>query len=151
MLPGLPESLFSRMAHRAGLSVSATTVESRTATVTVTANSRYRIPVMPGNRATGMNTAASTSDVAISAPVNSSIAWMVASRAARPSSFIRRSTFSTTTMASSTTIPMTSTRASRFTVFRENPITSMAINVPITDTGTASEGISVVRQSCRNR
>ena len=40
----------------------------------VSANWRKRMPVVPGKRATGTNTATSTSEVAITAPVTSFMA-----------------------------------------------------------------------------
>jgi hypothetical protein len=60
-----------------------------------------------------------------------------------------RSTFSTTTMASSTTMPMASTRPKRVIEFTENPNICMPKKVPMIDTGTASAGMSVARQLCR--
>ena len=48
-----------------------------------------------------------------------------------------RSTFSTTTIASSTTMPIASTSASSETVLAEKPIASSTAKVPIRLTGTA--------------
>ena len=62
-----------------------------------------------------------------------------------------RSTFSTTTMASSTTMPMASTTASSEMVLAEKPITSRKAKVPTRATGTAIRGIRVARQLPRNR
>ena len=62
-----------------------------------------------------------------------------------------RSTFSSTTIASSTTMPIASTMPNSVSVLIENPNASMAASVPISDTGTASIGMSVARQFCRNR
>ena len=59
--------------------------------------------------AVGMNTAQSTRAVAMIGPVTSFMAWRVASTGDLPRPMLR-STFSTTTMASSTTMPMASTR-----------------------------------------
>ena len=56
-----------------------------------------------------MNTADSTSAMPTSAPVIWSIDLRVASSGDRPSSAISRSTFSTTTIASSTSRPIAST------------------------------------------
>ena len=82
--------------------------------------------------------------------LTSLIASLVASRAERPSA-IWRSTFSTTTMASSTTMPMASTSPNRDRVLMEKPNASSTAKVPITDTGTAISGMSEARQVCRNR
>ena len=60
-------------------------------------------------KAIGTNTAHSTRAMAMIGPVTSGIAFRVASRGDKPASILR-STFSTTTMASSTTMPMASTR-----------------------------------------
>ena len=61
------------------------------------------------------------------------------------------STFSTTTMASSTTIPMASISPSRVIMLREKPNTSMMPKVPIRDIGTAMAGIIVALQLWRER
>ena len=61
-----------------------------------------------------------------------------------------RSTFSTTTIASSTTMPMASTRPNSDRLFSEKPRAGMTANVPISDTGTAISGMIEARQFCRN-
>ena len=66
-----------------------------------------------------MNTAQSTSTIAITALETSRIASIDASRGDRPCSAISRSTFSSTTMASSTTMPMASTIAKSVSVLIE--------------------------------
>ena len=101
---------------------------------------------MPGRKLTGTKTAASTSEVAMMAPTSPSMAFLVASYGDRFSSFMMRSTFSTTTMASSTTIPMASTRPSRVSMFSEKPKISMKPKVPMSEMGTATNGMRVVRQ-----
>ena len=58
--------------------------------------------------------------------------------------------FSTTTIASSTTMPIASTRPNSVSVLIEKPNALMTANVPTSETGMVSVGISVVRQSCRN-
>ena len=97
-----------------------------------------------------MNTAHSTSAVATIGPVTSRIAWRVASFGDWPSSMCR-STFSTTTIASSTTMPIASTRPNSDSALSENPARYMIANVPISDTGTATSGMIEARQVCRNR
>ena len=62
-----------------------------------------------------------------------------------------RSTFSTTTMASSTTIPMASTRPNRLNALIEKPRRYRIENVPTIDTGTATSGMIEARHVCRNR
>ena len=87
--------------------------ESTTAITSVTANWLSMVPVMPPRNATGMNTEQSTSTIATSAPPTWPIALSAASLAETFSSSMMRSTFSITTMASSTTMPIASTRANR--------------------------------------
>ena len=99
--------------------------------------------------ATGTNTAHSTSTMAISAPLTSAIASSEACAGLTCRSAMMRSTFSTTTMASSTTMPMASTRPKSVMELIENPNICMPKNVPMMDTGTASAGMSVARQLCR--
>ena len=98
--------------------------------------------------AVGTNTAQSTRVMAMIAPVTSSIALRLASRGERPMA-IHRSTFSTTTMASSTTTPMARTRPNSDRLLSENPSSTMQASVPISETGTAIIGTMVVRQFCR--
>src|SRR5688500_6228378 len=124
--------------------------EMTTDTAIVTANCLYSCPVSPPRNATGTNTADSTSTIAMTGPVTCSIALMVASRGASPSCSMIRSTFSTTTIASSTTMPIASTRPKSVSVLIEKPSASIPANVPMIATGTASSGISVARQDWRN-
>ena len=60
-----------------------------------------------------------------------------------------RSTFSTTTMASSTTMPIASTRPNSVSALIEKPNTYITANVPITEIGTATSGMIEARQVCR--
>ncbi len=99
--------------------------------------------------AVGTNTATSTSAMPISAPPTSSIVRCAASRGAMPARKCR-SAFSTTTIASSTTIPIDSTRPNIDKLFSEKPNSCMTVSVPISDTGIASSGMIAVRQRCRN-
>jgi hypothetical protein len=46
---------------------------------------------------------------------------------------------------------MASTSPKSDSVFNENPRAGKTMNVPISETGTATTGISVARQFCRNR
>ena len=104
---------------------------------------------MPGRKAIGMNTAIRTSAVAMTGPTTSAVARRVASRGSSPSSSRCRWVFSTTTMASSTTMPMARTRPKSVSVLIENPNTLMTAKVPTSDTGMVRVGIRVARQSCR--
>ena len=96
-----------------------------------------------------MNTAHSTSTMATTGPATSSIARFAASLGVILCTCMLRSTFSITTIASSTTIPMASTMPNSVNMFTENPRADMPMNVPTIDTGTASTGISVARRLCR--
>ena len=66
-----------------------------------------------------MNTAHSTSTMAMIGLVTSFMALTAASRGASPSSCMMRSTFSSTTIASSTTMPMASTMPNKVKVLME--------------------------------
>ncbi len=103
---------------------------------------------MPPIVATGTNTAISDRDVATIGADTSRIASTVASFADMPFS-IFCATASTTTMASSTTMPIASTSPSKDSVLMENPSSGNTAKVPMSDTGTASVGISVERTFCR--
>ncbi|MCY1410292.1 hypothetical protein D9M71_256580 [compost metagenome] len=94
-------------------------------------------------KAMGMNTATSTRVMPTIAPLIWCMALRVASRGDRPSSAMIRSTFSTTTMASSTRMPMARTMPNRVSTLIEKPSASMTANVPISATGTTRVGISV--------
>ena len=52
-------------------------------------------------------------------------------------------------MASSTTMPMASTRPNSDRLLSEKPSSAITANVPISETGTSIIGSSVARQSCR--
>ncbi|OQC41040.1 MAG: hypothetical protein BWX64_01147 [Acidobacteria bacterium ADurb.Bin051] len=76
-------------------------------------------PVEPGKNAIGPKTAASTRPMPTSALWISIIDLRVAARGGNPSSLITRSTFSTTTMASSTSRPIAITIANIVSMFTE--------------------------------
>src|SRR5437588_346353 len=73
---------------------------------------------MPLTNAVGTNTAHNTRATAMTGPLTSFIAFFVASTGPRPRAMLR-STFSTTTMASSTTMPIASTRPNSERLFNE--------------------------------
>ena len=97
----------------------------------------------------GTNTAKSTRVVATTAPAISCMALRMASLAFSPSSSIRRMVFSTTTMESSTTIPMASTSPNNVRLLMDSPIAFITTKVPMSETGMVTDGMSVVRKSCR--
>ena len=139
----------SSMAASAGLRVSELTAERMVDTAMVRANCRKKRPVTPPMKAQGTNTAESTAATPITGPVTSVIARSAAAYGSRPC-LIQRSTFSTTTIASSTTMPIASTSPKRESVLRLKPRAAMAAKVPTIATGTATSGISVARQFCKN-
>ena len=134
----------------AGESDRALKAEIRTETAIVMANCMFIRPWMPPMKATGMNTAERTRAIPMTGWVTSSIAFSVASLGERPCS-MWCSTASTTTIASSTTRPMARTRPKSESVLIEKPSIGKNMNVPTSDTGTASSGMSVARHPCRNR
>ena len=97
------------------------------------------------------DTADSTAATPMSAPVIWPIVLMVASRGGSASSSMTRATFSTTTMASSTSRPIASTMPNIVSVLMLNPNAAMTPNVPSRTTGTANEGMIVARKFWRNR
>ena len=101
------------------------------------------LPVAPLKKASGMNTDTSTTVIPTTAPEIWLIALIVACMGGKPSSAMMRSTFSTTTMASSTTIPITSTMANMLRMLIEKPAASITAKVPSSATGTTMVGISV--------
>src|SRR3954466_15811139 len=99
--------------------------------------------------AVGTNTAHNTRAIAITGPVTSSIALREASRGDNPWAS-QRSTFSTTTIASSTTMPIASTNPNSDKLLSENPNGVIAKNVPSSEIGIGSSGITAPRQVCGN-
>jgi len=60
-------------------------------------------------------------------------------------------TASTTTMASSTTVPMASTSANSVRILRLNPAATRQANVPTSDTIMEMDGMSVLLRSCKKK
>ena len=110
----------SRIAHSAGLSVSETKQEITVEAAIVTANCLKNRPEIPEMNADGTNTAHSVSAIEISALPTSSIVRCAASFGDNPAAILR-STFSTTTIASSTTMPTASTSPNSDRLLREMP------------------------------
>ena len=97
--------------------------------------------------ATGMNTEAMTSEMAMMAPLISFIAFSVASTGDSLLRDISTFTASITTMASSTTIPMAMTNAKSEIMLSVMLKANMAMKLPNNDTGTAMTGMMDARQS----
>ena len=101
------------------------------------------LPTDPLKNASGTNTEISTTVTPTMAPEIWPMALRVASRGGSPSSLMMRSTFSTTTMASSTTIPITSTMPNMVRTLMEKPSASRAAKVPSSAIGTTTVGMTV--------
>ena len=120
------------------------------ATEIVTANSRKMRPTMPPISSTGMNTAISENVIEMMVKPISLAPLRAASNGRIPFS-MWRTMFSSITMASSTTNPTDSVSASSVMLLIEKPSAYIAAAVPISDTGTASVGMSVAENERRNR
>ena len=105
---------------------------------------------MPLTMAVGMNTASNTSTSPITGPCSSVMAFSAACRGLSLPSDSNRAQSSTTTIASSTTIVMASTRPKRVRVLSVKPIHFITASVAISDTGIVSIGMMTARQFCRN-
>jgi len=138
------------IALKAGESVMALSEEMRTAKQIVRANCLYIAPVRPGMRETGTKTATKTRVVAMIGPISWSIAslttWGMVNSGRSP---IILSTFSTTRITSSTTMPMARISPNKVRKFMEKPAPSSIPKVPTSDTGIATAAIIVGRQDPR--
>ena len=101
------------------------------------------LPTEPPKNASGTNTEISTTVTPMMAPEIWPMALRVALSGGRPSSLMMRSTFSTTTIASSTTMPITSTMPNMVNTLIEKPSASSTAKVPINVTGTTMVGMMV--------
>jgi len=121
-----------------------------TAPASVSANSRNSAPVSPPCRPIGAYTAASVIVIAITGPISSRAPSSAACILDMP---LRRwrSTFSTTTMASSTTRPTESTMASSVSRLRLKPKSCIRNTPPMSATGITVTGTSTERAEPRNR
>ena len=139
------------MAQRAGQSVKADTHDRPTAEAIVTPNWVKNVPEVPGMKVTGINTAINTNVHDITATETSLMAWRVASRASLMPFSIFAMTASTTTMASSTTVPMASTRANSVRMFSEKPASETMAKVPNSETIIEIEGMMVALKFCKKK
>jgi hypothetical protein len=116
----------------------------------VTANWRYSSPVRPPRKAIGTNTAHSTSTMAMTGPVTSCIALMAASRAVQV--LLVHDAFDV--LQHHDRVVDHDADGQHHAEQRERvdriAEQQQPAKVPISDTGTASTGISVARQFCRN-
>ena len=101
---------------------------------------------MPPVNDTGMNTASRTTVVATMGEATFFMASSAAARGFIPLAILT-CTASTTTMASSTTRPIASTSPSSEMMLIENPSSGKSAKAPTSDTGMATSGMTVARQS----
>src|SRR5271170_4211257 len=109
------------------------------------------MPVVPGKNDTGTNTEISTSEVATTALETSAMAADVAECASVSPWLMCRCTFSMTTIASSTTSPVARVMPKSVSELMEKSKILMKAKVPIRETGIVTAGMTVARQSSRNR
>ena len=133
-----------------GVSVSAITPDSSTAPARVKANSVNSTPVMPPWKPIGRYTAIRVVVIATTGHASSRAPRSAASIGVMPSSMWRWM-FSSTMIASSTTIPIASTIANRVSRLMVKPINSIRNMPPTSDSGMAIAGISTLRSEPRNR
>ncbi len=131
--------------HIMGVRVRATKPDTSTAAAKVSANSMNNRPVRPVAKASGAYTATRVSVMAITAKAISRTPKKAACIAVLPSS-IWRYTFSSTTIASSTTRPIASTMASKVSVLIEKPSMYMMAKAPIREIGIVTMGITLARK-----
>ena len=112
-------------------------------------NSRNSRSTMPPMNRMEMNTATSDRFIDSRVKPTSRVPLNAAAIGFSPL-WMCRAMFSSTTMASSTTSPVAIISAINDRLFSENPSRYMAAKLPISDTGTASAGISAARQRPRN-
>ena len=149
LFSGAPLWCVRKRAASIGVISRATVSDASTATTAVQPNCLKMSPGMPLIIAVGRNTATSVMLVAMTARPISVAASIAACNGGLPPRKCR-TMFSTSTMASSTSNPMTSDSASSVTVFIEKPSQYIAANVGMIDNGKAEADTSVARQSRRN-
>ena len=119
-------------------------METKTAEERVTANSRNRRPTIPPIISRGIKTAMSEILMVKTVKPISSAPFSAAAKGSMP--FSRwRAIFSITTMASSTTNPVAMVMAISERLSRVYPNKYITANVPTSETGTATAGMSVAR------
>ena len=131
------------------MTVNEITSESRIAIESVTANSWNNKPTMPGISRIGMNTAISERLMEITVKLTSALPSSAASRTSIPAS-MWRTTFSSTTTASSTTKPVAMVSAISERLSTLYPSRYIGPKVPRMASGSTTAGIRVARGDCRN-
>jgi hypothetical protein len=132
-----------------GTTVTATTSDASSATTTVNANGRKKLPAMPLRNAIGRKTATVVS-VDDATAVVISRAPVYAATIGRSPSDTWRLTFSSTTIESSTTRPMATIIPPRVRMFRVMPCHHSTISATSSDSGIETAATSVARPLRRN-
>ena len=101
--------------------------------------------------AVGTKTASRTKTMLMTGPCISSIAFVTASLREYLPLSISRDEFSTTTMASSTTMAIAKTRPNNVNKFMENPNNFITAKVPNNEIGMVSAGMMTARMFCKNK
>ncbi len=107
-------------------------------------------PVRPPWKPIGTYTAIKVVVIATTGHASSRAPRMAASCGLMPSSMWRWM-FSSTMIASSTTMPIASTIASKVSRLMVKPISNIRNNAPTSDNGMVTAGISTLRSEPRNR
>ena len=139
----------SSFADIIGVSVNETTAETRIVTARVIANSRNSRPTMSPMNSNGMSTAISETVSEIIVKPICADPFNAASSGESPLSR-NRSMFSIITIASSTTNPVEMVNAINVRLLRLYPSRYITPNVPISESGTATLGITVAARFRRN-
>ena len=144
--------LFSRNnAQSAGVNVNELKPLNTVEAAMVNANCLYNCPEIPLIIIVGINTASNTSTTPTIGPVISPIAFVTASRGEYCPVSSNLEAFSTTTIASSTTMATARISPNNVSVLIEKPNAAITANVPINDTGMVIQGIITALQFCKNR
>ena len=122
-----------------------TNIEIRIAVADVMPKLKKYRPTWPVMNATGRKITTSDSVVAMTASPISPVALMAASFGDTPFSSMYRKMFSSTTIASSMTMPVASENASIVMLFSVKPSAFITVNVPMIDVGMASAAMIVTR------
>src|SRR5690606_39710527 len=128
-----------------GVNDSETNAEIKTAAPITTPNSRNSRPTNPSRKITGKNTAASVTEIEITAKKISFDPLIAASMGDIPSSTFLN-IFSVTTIPSSTTSPVAKTIANSVRTLIEKPHKYMIKKVAIKETGISIKGRKAIAQ-----
>ena len=133
-----------------GESVNAAIPEINTAPASVSANSLNSEPVTPSINAIGEYTATKVMVIEITGIAISRVPIIAASNGDFPS-FTWRSTFSSTTIASSTTKPIAKIKANSVSKLIEKPNICKKNNTPINEIGIVTTGTIIARNEPKKR